>query len=469
MTLQNITLKILQVLFYSFPITFIFGNFMTNIFILLISIIGMIYYKTQLFENNEKLLTILFLIFFSIVLITSYTNHFFLKENPDVYKSILYLRYFLFLIIIKTLVFKQDVNINKFLIFSLLIIFFVSIDILIQFVFGKNILGFEPIKVDIFSIYYTGFFKEELIAGGFIMMFSTLSFFSIPLLFQNQSKISLFTIFTFISSIILAALLLAGNRMPTILFIFFLISSVFLYKNKRKKIYLIFTTLISLILIILITIKFENIKLRYLGFYAGLPNPFTILKEVKKKYPELKKYKNTGTLFYEIEEYGIKKKLSEKLPLEYEILPFHTGHRIIYITSIDLFLEKPLIGRGIKSFRNYCKEKIHKPNRVCENHPHNFFLDLLNDIGLIGIIILLIPVVRLFFSNYFDYLSNNKDKQFSDWVYLSICMAILIQFFPFKSSGSFFSTYNSAFIFLILGISLGIHQVKIGINQQRDY
>ena len=158
----------------------------------------------------------------------------------------------------------------------------------------------------------------------------------------------------------------------------------------------------------------------------------------------------------------LKKKISENLPLEYEILPFYTGHSIIYITSIDLFLEKPLFGRGIKSFRNYCKEKIHLPNRVCENHPHNFFLDLLNDIGLIGFFIFFIPVLSLFLSNYFDYLSNNKGKIFSDWVYLSICLAILIQFFPIKSSGSFFSTYNSAFTFLILGISLGIHQAKIG-------
>ena len=43
---------------------------------------------------------------------------------------------------------------------------------------------------------------------------------------------------------------------------------------------------------------------------------------------------------------------------EYEILPFYSGHIIIYITSIDLFLEKPLFGRGIKSFRNYCKKKF---------------------------------------------------------------------------------------------------------------
>ena len=58
-----------------------------------------------------------------------------------------------------------------------------------------------------------------------------------------------------------------------------------------------------------------------------------------------------------------------------------------------------------------------------------------------------------------EYLSKNK-KQFSDWIYFTICLVILIQFFPIKSSGSFFSTYNSAFTFLILGIALGVHEAK---------
>ena len=94
---------------------------------------------------------------------------------------------------------KRDVNINKFLVLSFFIVFFVSLDILIQFILGKNILGFKAQNIDEYSIYYTGFFKEELIAGGFIMMFSTLSFFSIPLFFKNQSKISLLIIFVSIA------------------------------------------------------------------------------------------------------------------------------------------------------------------------------------------------------------------------------------------------------------------------------
>ena len=455
MTLNIIPLKILQILFYLFPITFIFGNLLTNIFILLISLLGIIFYKSKIFQNNDKFITLLFILFFLLIFSSSYINHYILKENPDVLKSIFYLRYFIFLIVVRTVILYGHINLSKFFIFILFIVFFIAIDILIQFIFGKNIVGFEPIFLK--AEFYTGFFKEELIAGGYIMMSSTLSFFSIPLLFKNQSKIILLIIFTCLAFIIFGSLFLAGNRMPTVLFAIFLITAAVLYKKKGKKLYIIFTTIISIALICLVALKFDPIKKRYISFQGGLPNPFLIFQEINKDYPELEKYKNTGVQFYAIEE--IKKDYPKNLPPEYNILPFVTGHRILFITSIDLFLEKPFIGRGIKSFRNYCEEKIHLPNRVCESHPHNFFLDLLNDVGILGLLIILIPIVKLFYSNYSEYLSQNK-KQFSDWIYFTICLVIFIHFFPIKSSGSFFSTYNSAFTFLILGISLGIHETK---------
>ena len=51
MMLANLSLKTLQVLFYLFPITFILGNSVTNIFILLISVIGILFYKNKLIEK----------------------------------------------------------------------------------------------------------------------------------------------------------------------------------------------------------------------------------------------------------------------------------------------------------------------------------------------------------------------------------------------------------------------------------
>ena len=111
----------------------------------------------------------------------------------------------------------------------------------------------------------------------------------------------------------------------------------------------------------------------------------------------------------------------------------------IYITSIDLFLNKPFIGGGIKSFRNDCVKIIHLPNRVCENHPHNFILEILNDTGLIGLMFILSFVFYLLINNYKDYKYGDLEKlQISNWIYLAIILSVLMFFFPIKSSGSFF-------------------------------
>ena len=64
MMLNNLSLKTLQLLFYLFPVTFILGNSITNIFILLISVIGIFFYQNKLIEKNDKYLLILFSFFF---------------------------------------------------------------------------------------------------------------------------------------------------------------------------------------------------------------------------------------------------------------------------------------------------------------------------------------------------------------------------------------------------------------------
>ena len=82
---------------------------------------------------------------------------------------------------------------------------------------------------------------------------------------------------------------------------------------------------------------------------------------------------------------------------------------------------------------------MHLPNRVCESHPHNFYLDILNDTGFLGLVLILIPVSILLFNVYKEYLKGGeRNNNSSNWIYLAIIMATIIQFFPFKSAGSFF-------------------------------
>ena len=55
-------------------------------------------------------------------------------------------------------------------------------------------------------------------------------------------------------------------------------------------------------------------------------------------------------------------------------------------------------------------QKTHLPNRVCENHPHNFYLDILGDTGLLGMSLIISSILILLIKVYKDYLKEMKEK-----------------------------------------------------------
>ena len=455
--LNNVILKFLQILFYAFPISFMLGNQAINLFILLICLFGIIKFNIKLFIWKDKILIILLSLFFLTILISTFFANIGGLNNPDWLKSVLFLRYLILILVLRLLIISEHINLNYFLIFCLSIVSLVGIDVLIQYSFGKNILGFEPLEFYPKTKYYTGIFKEELITGSFILLFSTFGFFGLPALLKTNNKKILFIYFFSFAIFIIFTLLLAGNRMPTIMFLFFLISLVFLYKKNSKLITIVFTFFI-ISLSSLALLKSETLFKKYQNFYGGIPNPTIIIDELKKDYPKLEKYKNSGKQFHALEEFNTTE--------NYKEYPFKTGHLQIFITSIDLFLERPFIGGGIKSFRNLCKDIIYLPNRVCESHPHNYYLDILNDVGLLGLLLIIFPVIYLLYNNYKDYRSEaSKDILISNWVYLAVILSLFIQFFPVKSSGSFFSTFNAAYTFLVIGISAALHELRFKIRK----
>ena len=69
-------------------------------------------------------------------------------------------------------------------------------------------------------------------------------------------------------------------------------------------------------------------------------------------------------------------------------MSFHTGHIAIYLTSIDLFIDDPIIGKGIKSFRNSCSNKfIYQIEFV--KVTHIIYFRNINDTGIIGLMTIL--------------------------------------------------------------------------------
>ena len=90
-------LKVLQSLVYFFPLAFIYGNLVINVFVCLIVLFGIYFYKTSLFSWYKKNNLLILALFFLTILLSSYYQNFFVENSKDSIKSILYLRYFIFI------------------------------------------------------------------------------------------------------------------------------------------------------------------------------------------------------------------------------------------------------------------------------------------------------------------------------------------------------------------------------------
>ena len=65
-------------------------------------------------------------------------------------------------------------------------------------------------------------------------------------------------------------------------------------------------------------------------------------------------------------------------------------------SAVQMFLSKPIFGHGPKNFRNICKD--YEYNQFsCTTHPHNIYLQLLSETGLIGLVFLLFAIASIVF------------------------------------------------------------------------
>ena len=133
----------------------------------------------------------------------------------------------------------------------------------------------------------------------------------------------------------------------------------------------------------------------------------------------------------------IKKESEEKI---YIFSKLHHGH---YISAFKLFVEKPIFGNGVNSFRNNCKKYDHEFN--CSTHPHSFFLQILSELGLIGILFYL-------FFIYFLIINISSSKNSEGIKILSV--GLLIYLFPIAPSGNFFNNWLNMIFYYLIGFHM---------------
>ena len=131
---------------------------------------------------------------------------------------------------------------------------------------------------------------------------------------------------------------------------------------------------------------------------------------------------------------------------------FSKQHHAHAEAAIEMYFEKPIFGVGPKNFRKVCPNKIYSSKFACTSHPHNTFLQLLAETGLLGSLIplfLLISIIIYYCKNLFKLFSKKKDEIHLPKIILIGCFFITL--FPFLPSGNFFTNHLNIIFYLPLG------------------
>ena len=457
-----------EILFYTLPFSFIIGNLILSINVLLFIIFSFFLIKKENFNyrfNNTNWFLIIFFSYLFLSTVIQFNDYdvwiqkardafadqpaeenllphwqkgnLTLEDHP-IFKSLILIRFVFLIFVIDTLFYNKKLSLEKFFLSSFICTSFVSLDILFQYIFKFDVFGMQNS-----GRYHSGPFGDELIAGGYLQTFSFFSFFYIFHIYKYKNLNN--PLIFFIITTHALAIALSGNRMPLLLFLFGCLLLIFLVKKIRN------TLLSSLILFFIIFFTIakndEQIRVPYQNLYYQ-----TVYQGVVKHFDKEKKIiaDHLGVDEAKVAEEEKGKDLYKIGPgKKRNTILRQSGHARIYLTSIQMWKENHIFGFGLKSFRVKCWEILPRIyGLACANHPHNYYLELFSEAGIIGFSLIFIFIIILI-SNSFDFLIKKKYLKDRNLYFLvPIIIIFFLEIFPIKSTGSFFTNWGSTMFWL---------------------
>jgi O-antigen ligase len=459
----------LNLIFAAFPVSLIVGTFIVNLNFVIFCCLGFFYLKSKILKTKFSFpIKIIFLLFFTIFFSTAvsfgenlYFNGYDSSYFERLIKSILFFRYFLFLIIIYFLVKYDYLNFKYFFIAASFSAILLSLDIIFQYTFGFNMLGFKS-----GGFVNSGFFGNEYVAGGYIQRFSIFAIFFI-FFFSKEGDYKKFILPIVSVCILGSGIFLSGSRMPIILFLFGLFLLFFLKYNIKK---IIFVSLVSLIIFLQFIISFNESHKNYLrnaygSFFINvknmtlIPSRFGIPIWSKSYLKSVGKERNESYSEQVKEERETKEKAYGSKVYFYDANP-NNMHKRLFSTAVYTWRANKIFGNGIKSFREDCY-KLKRGQislaedlyRECSNHPHNYYFELLTETGIVGLSISFI-IGFIFIIFIFKNINHIQKNNINSIILLSAIISLILEFFPIRSTGSLFTTNNTTYVILIASIVL---------------
>ena len=133
---------------------------------------------------------------------------------------------------------------------------------------------------------------------------------------------------------------------------------------------------------------------------------------------------------------------------------FSSGNWGAWRGGLQQGLETPILGIGPSGTRLSCQKLSKKEHwlpgkNYCGNHPHNFYVQLFAETGLLGLIIGSCLFISIILTCFKEKLVNNKCPMVATSFIIP-----LAAFFPLQQFGSFFGQWGNLFIWFGIGFAL---------------
>ena len=393
----------------------IWGPFFPDLIISILTLFFLYYVfknKDFYYFNNKPLI-----IFFSFCIISIVCSLFSKDILFSLKSSFFYFRIGVFSCYIWYLI-DKDKSILSYFYYALILCFSIlTIDGYYQYFNGENLFGFKIIGSRISS-----FFGEEQILGSYLSRL-------FPLLFalfivKKKKKYEIFFL-GFLFILVEVLIFVSGERSA---FFFLNLSTIFiiiLIKEYQK--FRLVTFIIAIICVTIISLNSPRLTDRM------------ILTPAK----EMGFITNTNKAVF-----------------------FSSIHDGYFRTAYNMFLDKPILGHGPKMFKVLCKDKRYAVGVFpCSSHPHNFYMQLLAETGIVGFSFLFLMFCYVIYiaSQHLKSIVLKKKRYLTDY---QVCLlsCLLITTWPFSPNGSFFNNWLMIVYSLPVGFYLSSMHSKKSFN-----
>lgn len=475
--------------FLLLPFFLISGSFLPDLVISLSSILFLIYCIRK--KNLNYFSNYYFVLFFFIYVYININSFFSFDPKISFKTSIPYIRVIIFAVCFSLIINKK--NFINFFFFSFYLSYIILlVDSLVQIKTGFNLIGYPA------SYRISSFFGEELIMGSFVSR--TLPFILAILFYIDiKNKESLSLILLLISGILV---FISGERLALAYYaitVFFF--SIFFFSYKFK---FYFCALI-LLLFSIITFYNSNFfnrlyfhtkeqlkqgrsvfflsyrhELHYLSAYRmfkdkkifghGLRS-FRNLCSDEKYNVQDKINKDNAKIspidgFYNIAE---KYRVVEDLNLSKSIQKYY----VISVSSKDSYVEF-IAGDSYVKFYKSNGDSVKKNETLfvsygysngCNTHPHNIYLQILAEIGLVGFFLFFGFFLFMFYQLIIIFLRiKRKNIAYKDKSNFLFILGIVLSLFPLFPSGSFYNNWLLSIFSINLGFLINYYPLTIKKN-----